>query len=241
MPADYFGKRGLAGDCTDQTNGTASVLRNLGYQAKGVFGYSFQGGQWIPHTWAEVVLDGKPFIVTPEGDLYPASADGLKSCNYKRPEPGDPRYAMWDETGQEPYVDSWWTLISTTTTTTMTTTTTPGDGSTPITGAIDFGQVPVPSGHTLDRYVTASGPSDPSDRRVYATYTRSYSSDSGPRFSISVWEYSVVDGQAISSDAYLVYSWDVGTATSRETAFSDASAAIAQRIRDMGLVVEVPS
>jgi hypothetical protein len=234
MPVDYFGKRGLFGDCTDHANGTASVLRNLGYQTKGVFGYFKQGGAWTPHAWAEVVLDGKPFIVTSEGDLYPASADGLNSCNYKRPDPSDPRYAMWDENGQEPYVESWWTLIPTTTTTTL------GTEVTLIPGTIDFEQVSAPPDHVLDGYVTASNPSDPSDHRVYATYTRSYSSDSGPRFSIGVWEYSVVDGRAISTNAFPVYSWDVGTATSREAVFSEASAAIAQRMADQGLVAGDP-
>jgi hypothetical protein len=55
-----------------------------------------------------------------------------------------------------------------------------------------------------------------------------------------VWEYSVVDGRAISTDAFFVYSWDIGTATGQEAAFSEASAAIAHRMTDLGLVAEAP-
>ncbi len=104
-PADYLTKGNLSGDCTDVTNAMVSMFRALGYPAKGVFGYVVDKDS--PHAWAEVVIGGKPYVVDEEGKIQPL-AQAVENMKLIRPDPGDPRAYMWDETGQAPYTAEWW-------------------------------------------------------------------------------------------------------------------------------------
>jgi len=105
-PVDYLTKGGMTGDCTDSTNAEVSMLRSLGYPAKAVFGYQFDVDH--AHAWAEVMVDGKVYMVDEHGIFQPV-AEALASLYLFRPEPGDPRYkGMWDEKGQMPYDPQWW-------------------------------------------------------------------------------------------------------------------------------------
>jgi hypothetical protein len=105
-PADFLTKGGMKGDCTDTTNAEVSMLRSLGYPAKAVFGYQIDVDH--PHAWAEVMVNGKVYVVDEYGIFQPV-ADALTSLYLFRPEPGDPRYkGMWDEKGQMPYDPQWW-------------------------------------------------------------------------------------------------------------------------------------
>ena len=105
-PVDFLTKGGMTGDCTDSANAEVSMLRSLGYPAKAVFGYQFDVGH--PHAWAEVMVDGKVYMVDEHGIFQPV-AEALDELSLFRPEPGDPRYkGMWDENGQMPYDPQWW-------------------------------------------------------------------------------------------------------------------------------------
>jgi hypothetical protein len=104
-PADYLTKGGMSGDCTDVTNAIVSIFRAAGYPAKGVFGYVVDKDS--PHAWAEVLIGGKPYIVDEEGKIQPLE-QAMADLKLIRPDPGDPRAFMWDETGQAPYAPEWW-------------------------------------------------------------------------------------------------------------------------------------
>ncbi len=108
QPADYLGKNGMKGDCTDVTNAMVSVFRAAGYQAKAVFGYA--GDKDSPHAWGEVSIGGAAYLIDEEGHLQPLDA-AMKAANLIRPDAGDPRNFMWDENGQVPYDAEWWSLV----------------------------------------------------------------------------------------------------------------------------------
>jgi hypothetical protein len=105
MPADYLTKGQMKGDCTDVTSATVSMFRALGYPAKAVFGYVVDKDS--PHVWGEVQIGGKPYLIDEEGKLQPLD-DAMTSMHLIRPDPSDPRAAMWDENGQQPYEADWW-------------------------------------------------------------------------------------------------------------------------------------
>lgn len=96
----------LKGDCTDATNATVSMFRALGYPAKGVFGYVSDKDS--PHAWAEVVIGGVPYIVDERGTIEKLDT-AMIAQHLIRPDAGDNRNFMWDETGQVPYQQQWWT------------------------------------------------------------------------------------------------------------------------------------
>ena len=105
-PVDFLTKGSMTGDCTDSANAEVSMLRSLGYPAKAVFGYQIDVDH--PHEWAEVLVNGKVYMVDEHGVFQPV-ADALTNLYLFRPEPGDPRYkGMWDEKGQRPYDPQWW-------------------------------------------------------------------------------------------------------------------------------------
>lgn len=105
-PVDFLTKGGMTGDCTDTTNAEVSMLRSLGYPAKAVFGYQIDVDH--AHAWAEVMVNGKVYMVDEYGVFQPV-APALEALYLFRPEPGDPRYkGMWDEKGQRPYDPQWW-------------------------------------------------------------------------------------------------------------------------------------
>jgi hypothetical protein len=107
-PADFFTKRDMRGDCTDVTNAMVSVFRNLGYPAKAVYGYAVDKDS--PHVWGEVLVGGTPYLIDENGQLQPLE-EGMSTAKLIRPDPGDPRAAMWDENGQVPYEANWWTKV----------------------------------------------------------------------------------------------------------------------------------
>jgi hypothetical protein len=104
-PGDYLTKGQMKGDCTDVTSATVSMFRALGYPAKAVFGYVVDKDS--PHVWGEVQIGGKPYLIDEEGKLQPLD-DAMTSMHLIRPDPSDPRAAMWDENGQQPYEADWW-------------------------------------------------------------------------------------------------------------------------------------
>ncbi len=109
-PATYLSTRQMRGDCTDISNALVSIFRNLGYPAKSVFGYSVDRN--TPHVWGEVRIGGRPYLIDDDGMLSPLE-EGLQRRGYLRPEPGDPRAAMWDENGQAVYDPDWWEKVPT--------------------------------------------------------------------------------------------------------------------------------
>ncbi len=96
----------LKGDCTDATNATVSMFRALGYPAKGVFGYVSDKDS--PHAWAEVAIGGVPYIIDERGTIQKLDS-AMIAQHLIRPDAGDNRNFMWDETGQIPYQQQWWT------------------------------------------------------------------------------------------------------------------------------------
>ena len=113
-PADFFdpAKGNLHGDCTDVTNAVVSMFRKLGYPAKGVFGY--QVNTKHPHAWGEVLIGGKVYLIDEEGKLQDIDK-AMEALKLIRPEPGDPRLAMWDENSEDPYPlppeTPWWKMV----------------------------------------------------------------------------------------------------------------------------------
>jgi len=105
-PADYFSRNNARGDCTDVTNAVVSVLSNLGYPAKAVFGYATDKNS--PHVWVEVLVGDKPYFVDDNGRFAPLNEEEFKKAGFIRADPEDERNAMWDQYGQEPYGTDWW-------------------------------------------------------------------------------------------------------------------------------------
>ena len=105
---------GMSGDCTSVTSTMVSMFRALGYPAKAVFGYrEDKAGDHKnlthPHAWGEVLIGGRVYFIDEEGKLQPLEK-GLAAIHLFRPAPDDPRFdSMWNEEGQIPYVESWWT------------------------------------------------------------------------------------------------------------------------------------
>ena len=107
-PGDFLTTADMRGDCTDVTNALVSIFRAKGYPAKGVFGYA--GDREHPHAWGEVLIGGKAYLIDEDGNLQQLDA-AMKAMNLLRPEPGDPRAFMWDESGETPYEAAWWTKV----------------------------------------------------------------------------------------------------------------------------------
>ena len=185
-PADYYGKNDLRGDCTDMTNAWVSVLRSLGYQAKGVFGYARTTNDndqevLLPHVWPEVIIGGLPFIMDEDGWFWPL-VEGIETLKLVRAGPDDERNAMWDETGQTPYVERWWLGPEV-----------PAESASPTPSIVD--QVPLDPGWELATSVLTSDPADPGDSRLYVTITRAYEFEGRNLVTIAVFEYRFVDGR----------------------------------------------
>jgi hypothetical protein len=117
-PSDYFsstptgnnydGDKALGkmrGDCTDMANASVSMFRSLGYQAKSVFGYTVDTDS--PHNWAEVIVGGEAYFIDERGGIQRLE-EAMAAQKIIRPNAGDARNFMWDESGQVPYEKEWW-------------------------------------------------------------------------------------------------------------------------------------
>ena len=105
-PEDYIDKvdeQGKFGDCIDVTNAYVSMLRAKGVQAKGVAGYTVDGG---PHAWVELVIGTEVYAIDEYARL--TKREDYISCCVKYPKPGDTYRKMWDENGTKPYVSDWY-------------------------------------------------------------------------------------------------------------------------------------
>lgn len=235
-PADYFAKNYLKGDCTDMANALVSVLRRLGYNAKGVFGYSVANPACaFPHVWTETVIGGKPYLVDEEGFFWPLTQETLDGLMLKRAAANDPRNAMWDERAQTRYVEKWWEAEAPPSTTTTTSTTAPAGGD-------DLtGQIPVKPGVTINSVTRAVNPSVPSDIRLYVTTTHDSSIGDRRATAVTVLEYYCPNGVLRTDNPTLVFLTEVSPdsedpGSTMGAALAHAAEAIARSIAGQGLV-----
>jgi hypothetical protein len=233
-PAQYFTAGNLRGDCTDVTNGVVSVLRNRGYQAKGVFGYA--GDVSSPHVWGETVLGGRPYLVDEDGVLWPLEK-GIQNIGLLRAASNDTRNAMWDETGQQPYEADWWLRDEPTSTTTGDSTISTDLEST--TTTFIEGTVPTESGYTVEDCLQVGRAGDPHDLRIFVTSTRTYDYEGRSRTSVAVFEYLVIDGKVSEKVSRWLYSADVPSDSIGE-ALSGAAEQIRRTIAEEGLTAGWP-
>ena len=111
-PEDYLNKvddKGKLGDCIDVTNVFVSMLREKGYQAKGVSGYAKDDKNEFtqPHAWAEVVIGSTVYIID-ESVKLEKREEFIKRGIIKYPDEGDTYGKMWDEKKTENYRKDWY-------------------------------------------------------------------------------------------------------------------------------------